>query len=147
MTDDPNVDDRVDMLLAQAKFDPEAAAEALRWMAMSLRKSGMMPQGLAEHLADAIEASMGKPIKYRAKALTDELGLTAKNRRSAADEFTVGTHIRLLMHEKGLSMSAAAGEIAHIFGISDATARKYYKTFVSSGEWEVVPRAESLAHK
>ncbi|MCY1436948.1 hypothetical protein D9M71_530890 [compost metagenome] len=106
-----------------------------------------MPQGLADHLADAIETSMGKPAKHRAKALTDELGLTAKNRRLAADVFTVGTHIRLLMHEKGLSMSAAAGEVAHSFGISDATARKYYKSFVSGGEWEVVPRSESLAHK
>ncbi|WP_025126576.1 hypothetical protein [Pseudomonas sp. PH1b] len=63
------------MILAQAKFAPEAAAEAVRWMVMSLRKSGMMSQGLADHLADAIETSMGKAIKYRAKALTNELGL------------------------------------------------------------------------
>jgi hypothetical protein len=89
MTDDPNVDDRVDMLLTRAKSDPDAAALALQWMAMSLRKYGKMPQGLADHLADAIEASMGKPAKHRAKALTDELGLTAKNRRLAADVFTV----------------------------------------------------------
>jgi hypothetical protein len=147
MTDGFSVDDRVQMLLTRAKSDPEAAAEALRWIARSLRKYGKMPQGLADHLADAIDASMGKPAQYRAKALTDELGLTANNRRPAADVYEVGTHIRLLMHEKGLSMSAAAGEVAHDFGISDATARNYYKTFVSGGEWEVVPRAESFAHK
>lgn len=147
MTDGPNEDDRVDMLLTQAQSDPEAAALALRWIARSLREYGKMPQGLAVHLADAIDVSMGKPAKYRAKALTDELGLTAKNRRPGADFYTVGVHIRLLMHERGLSMSAAAGEVAHSFGISDSTARAYYKRFAAGGEWEVVPRSESLAHK
>ena len=147
MTDGPSVDDRVHMLLTQAESDPEAAALALRWIAISLREHGRMPQGLADHLADAIDASMGKPAKCRAKALTDELGLSAKNRRPGADFYAVGVHIRLLMHERGLSMSAAAGEVAHKFGISDATARAYYKRFAAGGAGEVVPRAESLAKK
>ncbi|MNJ55527.1 hypothetical protein D3C77_510240 [compost metagenome] len=88
---------------------------------------------------------MGKPAKYRAKAFAHELGLAAKNRRPGADFYAVGAHIRLLMHEQGLSMSAAAAEIAHRFGISDATARAYYKRFAAGGAGEVVPCAESLA--
>jgi hypothetical protein len=57
----------------------------LRDLAGLLRDRKPIPDELADFLADAIEATAGKnlPDKTKGKAFTDELELTANNRRRA----------------------------------------------------------------
>ena len=63
----------------------EQAWDKLRQLASLLRHRQPIPDDLADFIADAIEASACKelPDKAKAKALTDELELTANNRRRA----------------------------------------------------------------
>lgn len=59
------------------------AWDQMRYLAQLLRDRKPIPDDLADFLADAIEASEAKTVedKKKAKAFTDELGLTANNRR------------------------------------------------------------------
>jgi hypothetical protein len=61
----------------------DQAWDNLRHLAKLLRARLPIPDDLADFIAVAVEATEGKDIEDRrkAKALTDELGLTALNRR------------------------------------------------------------------
>ena len=61
----------------------DQAWDKLRHLAKLLRARQPIPDDLADFIAAAVEATEGKDIEDRrkAKALTDELGLTALNRR------------------------------------------------------------------
>lgn len=61
----------------------DQAWDKLRHLAKLLRARQPIPDDLADFIAAAVEATEGKDIEDRrkAKAFTDELGLTALNRR------------------------------------------------------------------
>ncbi len=56
-------------IFLEAPSDAEAAAKLLSFAIEPLRKGEPIPIPLAELLADAIEASVGKPEKFRGKSL------------------------------------------------------------------------------
>lgn len=76
-------DARVFDALRLAEADPEEAAKVLLLAAEYLRSGQRMPSQLAVFVADAFEAAMSQPQNLRAKALTDWLYLSAKNKRRA----------------------------------------------------------------
>lgn len=103
----------------------DQAWDQLRYLAGLLRDRQPIPDELADFLADAIEASEGKPLAdvAKAKALTDELGLTAQNRRKidiplleirAERDFGDG--------DEPPSQNQAAKLIGQSYGVSQATA-------------------------
>ncbi|SDU39205.1 hypothetical protein [Geopseudomonas guangdongensis] len=110
--------------ISRAESDPEQAAEALRLVAACLRRGEALPANLAEYLAGAIEASMGKPQARRAAALCNELHLTAQNRRPAAYWPEVGAYMTDLI-EAGASQNAAAVN----FRIGEPTAVRYLRQY------------------
>ncbi|WP_153146455.1 hypothetical protein [Dechloromonas sp. H13] len=61
----------------------DQAWDQLRYLARLLRARQPIPDELADFIADAIEATEGKNIEAtkKGKAFTDELELTARNRR------------------------------------------------------------------
>lgn len=61
----------------------DQAWDQLRYLARLLRARQPIPDELADLIADAIEATEGKNIEpaQKGKAFTDELELTARNRR------------------------------------------------------------------
>jgi hypothetical protein len=79
--------------LANAEFDPEAAKDALLIAGDYIKRGVPLPDILAHHIAGAIEEAMAKPKKLRAKALTDELRLSAVNRRPKADWALLGADV------------------------------------------------------
>jgi len=118
----------------EAPSDADAAAKLLRFAIEPLRKGEPVPTPLAELLADAIEASVGKPEKYRGKSLTDELYLTAPNRRPAGSWLKIGKafakefDIEQNIKEVG-AQGRAASQIAADFDIGESTAIRYWKTW------------------
>ncbi len=68
-------DDVATNALARIESDPDAARDVLQIASGYIRRGEPLPGNLAEYLAGAIEAAMAKPAKFRAKALSDELGL------------------------------------------------------------------------
>jgi hypothetical protein len=102
----------------------DAAADALLILAQYLRRGEAVPSELAKYLADAIEASMEKPSKARGKAFTDELHLTANNRRPVGYWLEIGQAIEELI-SNGHSNEIAKAKIVEKYGISEKTAANY----------------------
>lgn len=112
--------------IRRKEIDEDHAVVALLKIAKYLREYGALPSNLAEYLADAIVASMVKPKGKRAKAFTDELGLTANNARPKTTAFDVGMAINRLKAE-GLSEDAAKLDIADAWGLSKNTVSNHFK--------------------
>lgn len=119
-------DDDATAFLAKAESDPDAARDALLIAAGYIRRGDALPGNLAEHLAGAIEAAMAKPEKLRAKALTDELNLTANNARPAGDWAHIGCEAEELVR-KGLTQEKAFGKISNKYDMSEITVRRYFR--------------------
>lgn len=131
----------------RAESDPEQAAEVLRLAAAYMRRGEALPYNLAEYLASAIEASMGKPESHRGGALLEELNLKARNRRPAACWQEVGEFMFWrtgfnFPDKKHTSQNTAATEAAVKFGISESTATRCYRRFVDDMEMEAKDQAE-----
>lgn len=99
----------------------EQAWDQLRNLARLLRDRQPIPDELADFLADAIEATEGKdlPDKAKAKALTDELELTANNRRK------IDIEPRDVQLERDFgddpSQNAFASRVADIYQVTPST--------------------------
>lgn len=77
----------------RAESDREQAANVLLIAAAYMRRGEALPSHLAEYLAGAIEASMGKPQGKRGDALLLELNLKNQNRRLVAYWRDVGEYM------------------------------------------------------
>lgn len=116
------------------EIDPQMAANALLIIAKRLRGGEPLADNLAGWLADAIEASMTKPESERGKAFIFELGLTARNRRPAADWCEFGEKFESLIDE-GFTQNGAASEISANYRnhrgeeISESTAVRLWKQY------------------
>lgn len=117
-------DFEVNKHIRRKETDEDHAVVALLTIAKYLREYGALPSNLAEYLADAIVASMVKPKGKRAKAFTDELGLTAKNRRPASTAIDVGVAVYLQTRE-GKSVDAGMNAVAEELGVDKKTIAKY----------------------
>lgn len=120
-------DSKAQEYIAAAPHDGDAAARVLVHFAQLLRRREQIPGNLADYIADAIEASMGKPTLRRAKAFTDELHLTTNNRRPA-DWHKLGAKFAELL-AAGCSETRAALTIADDFNVSTSTARKCWREY------------------
>ena len=70
---------------------PEKAAEYLKLVIEPLRNGEAVPDPVATFLADAIELAMAKKTtKEKIKALSDELFLSANNRRAKGNLLVIG---------------------------------------------------------
>jgi hypothetical protein len=127
-------------LQSRAPSDPDAAAELLLLAAKYLRNRTPLTDDLADYLAGAIEASMRKPEPHRLNALGTELFLTTPNRRPAADWLEVGRQFDNIVDPfdpsstPAQSQNSAAAQIAADFGISEATAARYWKAYKAALE-------------
>jgi hypothetical protein len=126
-----------DEAILRAESDPEQAAKFLMIAAGYMRRGEVLPENVALHLADAIEASMCKPAHSRGNALLLELNLKALNQRPKAYWWDVGEFMfmrvdfRFTDEEKKLSQNEAAIEAAIEFKVSEASAVRYYKAFLA----------------
>lgn len=99
----------------------DEAWDSLRHLAKLLRDRQPIPDDLADYLADAIEASEGKDLadKAKAKALTDELELTANNRRK------IDLNCQDVQVERDFgddpSQNAFAARVAEIYNVTPST--------------------------
>lgn len=121
-------DDAATDALALLDSDPNSARDALLFVAGYIRRGEALPGNLAAFLVDAIEAAMAQPPKLRAKALTDELGLTANNRRPAGDWATIGAEVERLV-KAGDSEEKAIGALSDETGVSDRTVQRYWDKY------------------
>ena len=97
----------------------------MRRLAGLLRARQPIPDDLADFVADAIEAAEGKPLTdvRKAKAFTDELELTARNRRKrdlTPAEAQVERDFRVPGAEYP-SQTKAAKHISRALGLSEST--------------------------
>lgn len=102
--------------LSAAPGDPEAAAEALRLAARYIREGKPLPDPLAGHLADAIDAAMAKPTRARAKEFARELHLTALNARPKGDLFEIGREFEAL-RRRGLTVESAYARLVESYKV------------------------------
>ena len=125
------------MALHYADSDPDEAARALLIAAEFIRAGKPLPCDLANFLAGAIEASMGKPQAYRNKAFLLELKLTSAGRRPVKTPFLNDPGERLCSYmEAGQSQNIAASQVAADFdGISESTAVRLGKKYIAQMEW------------
>ena len=72
---------------------------------------------------------MAKPKKNRAKALTDELNLTANNARLAGNFVDIGCDVEHLIKE-GSTQKKAFTDIGKKNGISASTVKRCWEKFV-----------------
>lgn len=99
----------------------EQAWDQMRYLSKLLRARQPIPNDLADFVADAIEAIEGKDLedKAKGKAFTDELCLTALNRRK------VDISIRDLQVERDfgddLSQNKFTARMAAIEGVTPGT--------------------------
>lgn len=114
--------------LANAESDPEAAKDALLIAADYINRGVPLPGILANHIAKAIEAAMAKPKKLRAKALTDELRLSAVNCRPKADWLSIGADVEFHI-SKGASQDRALLDVSVQYRVSKSTAERYWKEY------------------
>lgn len=129
----PSFDPQASEAIARAESDPDQAAEALRIAAGYLRRREVVPDNVADWLADAIDCAMHKPEAHRARALALELGLAALNWRPAADWLDVGKFMDDMI-DAGANQTTAARQAAVEFNIVEATAVTYYKKYLAA--WE-----------
>ncbi len=121
-------DDAATDALALSDSDPDAAKKVMLIAAGYIRRGEALPGNLAEYLVEAIEAAMAKPVKLRAKALTDELGLTANNRRPRGDWATIGAEVERRVNA-GESPEKAIVDLSLDTGISDRTIKRYWPKY------------------
>lgn len=114
--------------VSNAESSPEAAKDALLIAADYLKRGVPLPGILASHLADAIGAAMAKPQELRAKALTDELLLSAVNRRPSANWLLVGAAVERHISQ-GASKDRALLDVSDEYGISKTTTKRYWKEY------------------
>lgn len=124
-------DDAATDCLGHADSNPDAAKDALLIAAGYIRRGETLPGDLAQHLAEAIEAAMAQPVKLRAKALTDELKLTAKNRRPKDDWASIGREVEILING-GCTQEKAFGDIADQYKMSPETVKRYWQIYAQA---------------
>lgn len=129
-------DERATAAVSNAASNPEAAKDALLIAADYLKRGVPLPGILASHLADAIEAAMEKPEKLRAKALTDELRLTANNRRPRKNYVHIGAEIEREISDHG-NEEMALLKISEIHNIDKSTAWRYWQDYQSASKAEI----------
>jgi hypothetical protein len=117
----------------RAESDPEAAAQLMQIAAKYIREGQPFPMGLREWIANALDDAALKPARYRAKALTDALRLTANNRRPKGDWLTIGAAFEDLITD-GKSQTQAADQIAGDHDIDQRTATRYWREFLRGKE-------------
>ena len=113
-------DPRAFELRRRAEADPDAAAELLQLAVAYLRNRKPLPPMLADYIADAFESAALKPRDYRAKQLTDELNLTANNRRKVQADWLDAYEV--LIGDSGISKNAAANKLKEKTGIGKTKA-------------------------
>lgn len=121
-------DDAATDALALLDSDPNSARDALLLVAGYIERGEALPGNLADYLVYAIEAAMAKSVKLRAKALTDELGLTANNRRPVGDWATIGAEVERLVKAVD-SEEKAIGALSDKTGLSDRTVKRYWDKY------------------
>ena len=116
----------------RAEVSKDDAASALLILAKQLRNREVVSYELADWMADAIEASMGKDEKKRAKEFTDELGLTViGSRRKAVSYIELGQTVDDLI-DSGMSKTAAFEQAAINYRIVKNTAEAAYKRWLKA---------------
>jgi len=116
----------------RAEVSKDDAASALLILAKQLRNRETVSHELADWVADAVEASMGKEENKRAKAFTDELGLTGGgNRRKAVSYIELGQTVDDLI-DSGMSKTAAFEQAAINYRIVKNTAVAAYKRWLKA---------------
>lgn len=142
-------DDAATAALSLSESDPEAAKDALLIAAGYIRRGEVLPGNLADNLAGAIEAAMAKPPRLRAKAFTDELRLTAKNRRPASNWISIGAEVERQI-KGGKNQETAIGDVEANTDISFSTIQRYWKEYVKVSvkyDAEVKSRSEKRVEK
>jgi hypothetical protein len=130
----PVMDWRVGNAAILAESNSDAAAERLQLAAIYLRElDHHFPYGLGRFLADAFDiAALKKTPQERAKALAEELQLTARNRRPVSPY--VGSLMWSLV-ESGLSQSESAKNVARKYNVSSKTANRAYLKEKAIRDW------------
>lgn len=114
-------DPRAFELLRRVEADPDAASEVLALVVVYLRERKSLPGMLADYIADAFELAVAKPKELRAKQLTDELNLTANNKRKVAVTWLDAYEI--IKQNEGKSINALSEKLGKTFNIGTETAR------------------------
>jgi hypothetical protein len=104
--------------LRHAEADPKAAADVLLLASEYLETGQRMPIMLADFIAGAFKSAALKPREYQAKALTDELFLTANNKRRARIDWLDAYDIVQRMPNATSNMQAEA-LVAHSANIAN----------------------------
>ncbi len=119
-------DDAATDALALLDSDPNSARDALLLVAGYIQRGEALPGNLAAFLVDAIEAAMAKPPKLRAKALTDELGLTTNNARPAGDKVKIALEAYdRIKATKGKKKEEAYATVGQQHSINAKTVTRY----------------------
>ena len=71
-------------------YDPDAAAEAMRFIARCAKIGVPIPSPLDEYLAEAFVAAADADSKEREKVLRHALGLRVRNRRPVGHAWDIG---------------------------------------------------------
>jgi hypothetical protein len=108
--------------------DTNAAHDALLLAAGYIERGEPLPGNLANYLVMAITKAMAMPEHKRAKSLTDNLGLTAKNRRKKGSWSTIGGEIERRV-SAGTSPENACLDVSAETGISDRTVKRYWDQY------------------
>ena len=118
-------DPRAFELLRRVEADPDAASELLLLAVGYLRDRRPMPPMLADYIAEAFESAALKPREYRPKQLTDDLFLTANNKRKASVDWLDAYEVVIANPNK--KPHAQAVELAKRAGIGKTKADELIK--------------------
>lgn len=118
-------DSRAFELLRRIEADPDAASELLLLSVEYLRNRQPMPPMLADYIADAFESAAVKPREHRPKQLTDELHLTANNKRKANTDWLDAYEV--IKANPAMTKHAQAAELAKRAGIGQTKADELVK--------------------
>lgn len=121
-------------LIARVESDPGAAAALLTIAAEKIRHGAPLPVPMREWFAGALQAAAAQPVHLRAKSLTDELGLSARNRRPKGSWVEIGHAFEELMQCENRSQSSTKREIAVQFSVDEKTALTYWRKYVDAKE-------------
>ncbi|WP_417584622.1 hypothetical protein [Nitrincola sp.] len=111
--------------------DVEKAWDCLAIAAKYMKRGLPVPLDLAEHLAEAIEMAMHKPVNNRLTVLSKELHLAADNRRKVPyHPLEVFEFVEAIKDEHP-SLKKAFESTGKTFGIGRSTVERLYKEAVN----------------
>jgi hypothetical protein len=120
--------------LSDSRANPEAAAEALRISARYLRAGAVLPNDLAEHLANAFERAGRVPFAARPVELARALHLTSPGNRPTANPFEIGQRVEDLLFQNPKKKTAAIAKLAEEYNCDISTVRRAWRAYLNALE-------------